>query len=92
MKPVPEYKSVGSLPPRSVRVVEIDLQPRTWCGRLAASIVSAAILAAIFFLSLAVFAVAVAVTAVVFICLLWRRSPGKHGRIIEGEVVDRDRP
>jgi len=57
-----------------------------------ASIVSAAILAAIFFLSLVVFVVVAAVTAVVFVCLLWRRSPNKHGRIIEGEVVERDRP
>lgn len=91
MKPVPDHKRVGSAP-RSARGVEIELQPRTWWGRLVASIVSAAILAAIFFLSLAVFVAMAAVTAVVVICLLWRRSPGKRGRIIEGEVVDRDRP
>lgn len=91
MKPVPDHKRVGS-PPRSARGVEIEVQPRTWWGRLAASIVSAVILAAIFFLSLAVFVAVAAVTAVVFICLLWRRPPGKHGRIIEGEVVDGDSP
>jgi hypothetical protein len=80
MRPLPDRPATQPAKPRRVRVIRVSVQPKTWFGKLVASIVAAALMLIALFFSIIVFAIIACIVVVMIIYSIWaahraRRSP-----------------
>ena len=76
-----------------VHVIHISAQPRTWLGKLLATIVALTLVVVGFFVSIVVFAAAACVAAVAILYFFWatrRARRATRDDVIDGEVKSRD--
>ena len=93
VKELPNQPSSQSSQPRTMRVVHVSVQPKTWLGKLIAGLIGVAIILAVFFLSIFVFAIIASILVIAIIYMLWathraRRATRNH--TIDGVVKNRD--
>jgi len=97
---LPQQSAPSTSQPRSVRVIHVSVQPKSWLGRLAVAIAGAAAMVVAFFLSIIALAVVAGLVAAAIIYLFWttrrlRRAMREQRnamreQVIEGEVESRD--
>jgi hypothetical protein len=93
MEQLPEQPPPPAADGRTVRVVHVSVQPKSWIGRLVLGIVGVAAMVVAVFLSVIAFAVVAGLVAVALIYLLWVTRPARRAmrdQVIEGEVKGRD--
>jgi 4-hydroxybenzoate polyprenyltransferase len=79
--------------PRTVRVIHVSVQPKTWFGKLMAGIVCVAVMLVAFFLSVLAFAIVTGIIAVAVIYFLWaarRAHRTMPNQTINGEIRTRN--
>ena len=93
MGQLPDRQTTEPGRPRPVRVIHISVQPKTWLGKLLATILAAALMLIAFFLSIILFVMIACIIVVAIIYVIWashragRRPPDQ---VIEAEVKSRD--
>ena len=93
MEQLPDRQTTEPASPRPVRVIHISVQPKTWLGKLLASILAAVVLLVAFFLSIILFVMFACIVVVAIIYFLWAAHRGgrRHrDQVIEAEVKSRD--
>ena len=93
MEQPPDRQGPQTAQPRSVRVIHISGQPRTWLARLVAGIIGAALILVAFFLSILAFAIIASLVLVAIVYFKWvthRARRAMHSDTIDGEVKRRD--
>ena len=79
--------------PRTMRVVHVSVQPKTWFGKLIAGIIGVVVILVTFFLSILVFAIITSIVVIVVIYIFWvthRARRAMRNQTIDGEVKSRD--
>ena len=71
MEQLPDRQTTEPARPRQVRVIHISVQPKTWLGKLLATILAALVMLIAFFLSLVLFVVVACVVIVAIIYSIW---------------------
>ena len=93
MKELPNQQSSESSPPRTMHVIHVSVQPKTWLGKLSAGLMGVAIILAAFFLSFFVFAIIASVLAIAIVYMFWathRARRAIRNQTIDGVVNKRD--
>jgi len=93
MEQLPHRQTTEPARPRPVRVIQISVQPKTWLGKLLATILAALVILIAFFLSVILFVVIACVVVVAIIYFIWasyRSRRRLRAQVIEAEVKSRD--
>ena len=95
MEELPNQQTSQSSQPRTMRVVHVSVQPKTWFGKLIAGIIGVAVILVAFFLSILVFAIIAGIVVIVIIYVFWgahRARRAMRNQTIDAEVKRRDIP
>ena len=93
MEQLPDRQTTEPARPSPSRVIQISIQPKTWLGKLLASIFAAAVMLIAFFLSLILFVIIACIVVVAIIYALWaahRAGRSLRNQVIDAEIKSRD--
>jgi VIT1/CCC1 family predicted Fe2+/Mn2+ transporter len=90
---LPNQQTSQSPQPRTMRVVHVSVQPKTWFGKLIAGIIGVVVILVAFFLSILVFAIIASIVVIVIIYVFWathRARRAMRNQTIDGVVKNCD--
>jgi uncharacterized membrane protein len=93
MEQLPEQETPSVRDARTMRVVHVSIQPKSWLGRLVMAVVGVAVMVVAFFASIIAFAIVAGPLAVAFVYLFWVTRHARRAlrdQVIDGEVKSRD--